>query len=81
VARAILVEEERQKIYAEKEEVVECSPSQSDLSKFIEEKAVVRQVFLWCRDFLGRVGEGEVSCPGDTDGGDEGLQGMLDYEG
>lgn len=42
-------------------------------SRVIESEAVVRQVFLRCRDFLGRVSEGEVGRPGDTDGGDEGL--------
>lgn len=41
--------------------------------RFIESEAVVRQVFLRCRDLLGRVGEREVSCPGDTDGGNKGL--------
>lgn len=60
-------------VYAEKE-VSRFSPSQSDLSKVVEEKAVIRQIFLRRRDFLGGVGEGEVGCPGNTDCGDERLE-------
>jgi hypothetical protein len=52
----------------------QCSPSQKVKgSKVIERKEVVRQIFLRRRSFFGGVGEGEVSCPGDTDCGDEWL--------
>jgi hypothetical protein len=43
-------------------------------SRFIERKTVIGQVFLRRVDFLGRVREREVCCPGNTDGGDEGLE-------
>jgi hypothetical protein len=57
---------------------LQCSPSEKvQVSKIIERKEVVRQIFLRRRGFLRRVCEGEVGCPGDTDGGDEWLWEVL----